>query len=75
MKKEDAEKFLEDTMDLPEDATDKDVLFLLMGSYIDERGDIWCLICNRPNECCICLEEDVINFQSLLKRKERRNER
>lgn len=49
----------------PDDtATQGELLQLMMGSCLLDNGDIWCLVCNRPNECCTCLppesEEDKI---------------
>ena len=29
-------------------------LMLMMGACIDENGDIICLTCALPNECCNC---------------------
>lgn len=44
--------------------SDNEVINLLMnltGAHVDASGDIWCDICNNPNECCICDNSDVCN--------------
>lgn len=75
MKKADAYGFMEEGKDLPENTNLWDRLFLAMGSFVDEHGDITCLICGKPNECCDCQEDDVKDYMSYHpapKREERR---
>lgn len=41
--------------DIPQMTKEEDLLFS-MGVCIDEHGDIICLTCHLPNECCNCEE-------------------
>ena len=34
--------------------TREEALMLLMGACLTDEGDIICLECNLPNECCNC---------------------
>jgi hypothetical protein len=54
MKLEVARLINEGQMEVPEDATFAEVMQLSMGACLTDEGDIWCLTCNQPNECCIC---------------------
>lgn len=36
------------------DVTPGQLLMLVAGGYLDESGDITCLKCGSPNECCEC---------------------
>ena len=42
----------------PEDATVAEQLQLCMGACLTDEGDIVCLRCGRPNECCECGREE-----------------
>ena len=76
MKEADAIGFMEDGKDLPEDTNLGEEILLAMASFKDEHGDIRCLICGRPNECCDCQVDDVKEYMQhhpVPKREERRN--
>ena len=36
------------------DANLGEMIMLSMGACLTDDGDIWCLQCNSPNECCKC---------------------
>ncbi len=35
-----------------------ELLQLVTGACLEDSGDIWCCICHRPNECCVCGAEE-----------------
>ena len=44
----------EGKLPIPDEATVNELLQLSMGAVLEDDGNIWCLQCNRPNECCKC---------------------
>lgn len=40
--------------DIDPEPTIAELIQLSMGAVLDDNGDIWCLQCNKPNECCTC---------------------
>jgi hypothetical protein len=57
MKKEIAQKLLDGEIsesDLEKPITDQERAQLGMGACLTDDGDIWCMMCNKPNECCEC---------------------
>jgi hypothetical protein len=40
----------------PAEATLAELLQVSMGGCLLDNGDLWCIKCNHPNECCICHE-------------------
>lgn len=32
------------------------------GARVDEHDDIYCLRCNKPNECCECSFEEIDEY-------------
>jgi hypothetical protein len=50
---------------MPPEISIEEMLQLAMGACLLDNGDIWCLNCDRPNECCICddmSEHDLHTF-------------
>lgn len=39
---------------VPPETTDGEFLQLAAGACLLDNGDIWCLTCDSPNECCTC---------------------
>lgn len=42
--------------EIGENCTLGEALQLAMGACLTDEGDIFCLECNKPNECCTCGE-------------------
>ena len=40
--------------EIGENCTFGEALQLAMGACLEDDGNIWCLECNSPNECCTC---------------------
>jgi hypothetical protein len=58
MKIEEAREVYEGKSPAPADATLGEMIQLLMGACLEDDGNIFCLRCNLPNECCHCGEEE-----------------
>ena len=54
MKVEDALKAIDGEGVSLSDCSIGELLQLAMGACLTDDGDIWCCICNKPNECCTC---------------------
>jgi hypothetical protein len=57
MKKELARKLLSGELhvsDLEKPMSIAESTALGMGACLTDDGDLWCMMCNKPNECCEC---------------------
>jgi hypothetical protein len=39
---------------IPDDVSIGELFQLMTGAVLEDDGNIWCMNCNRPNECCEC---------------------
>jgi hypothetical protein len=54
-----AQKIRTGEIEAPPDAGIDQLLQIALGGFIDDDGDLWCIECNTPNECCTCEQEET----------------
>lgn len=49
-----ANKIYEGKIPVPTGSSTEECMMLMMGAVLEDDGNIRCLICGLPNECCNC---------------------
>ncbi len=50
-------KIYEGKIPIPTEAPNEELFMLMMGAVLEDDGNIRCLLCGLPNECCNCGRE------------------